>query len=228
MLRTDSTKQLKRLQDRLIMLPARGTVEKIIHHRALVTILACKLTGAVNLKGNFVPGLVVTFAVAAIAGMAVTNITFSGISNLASDTSQNTDAEWIENNLADTIVDKCDNTNKDDPTPLNSNFSHSFDGLKNITGYQTTYSAQGPNIGYRTAVGLDYVGGTTKTAIIEDTTQAGHTCEEFEINGTEEDGTKIPSGRKIELNSTSLKFRVFETSHTSGGYKNITLQVRQD
>lgn len=174
------------------------------------------------------PGIVVTFAVAAIAGMAVTDITFKGISNLASDTSQNTDADWVENNLADTIIDKCDNSDLDDPTPLNSNFSHSFDGLKNITGYQRTYGSSASNIRYRTAVGLDYLGGTTKTAIIEDIGTVDHTCEKFEINGTEEDGTKIPSGRKIELDSTSLKFRVFETSHASGGYKNITLQVRQD
>lgn len=174
------------------------------------------------------PGIVVTFAVAAIAGMAVTDITFSGISNLASDTSQNTDAEWVENNLADNILEKCNQNNIQDPTPLNSNISHSFDGLKNITGYQITYSASGPNIGYRTAVGLEYSAGTTKTAIIEETIQTGYSCEEFEINGTRQDGSKIPSGRKIELDSESLKFRVFETTHTSGGDGNITLQVRQD
>lgn len=210
------------------MHPVRETVGKIIHLEVLVTILVFRLTGVTKLKGSFIPGIVVTFAVAAIAGMAVTNITFTGISNLASDTSQNTDAEWVENNLADTIIDKCDNPGLNDPTPLNSNFTHGFDGLKNITGYQTTYSASGPNIGYRTAVGLEYVGGSSKMATIEDITQVGHTCEEFEINGTREDGTKIPRGLKMELTRESLKFRVFETSHTSGGYKNITLQVRQD
>lgn len=176
------------------------------------------------------PGIVVTFAVAAIAGMAVTDITFSGISNLASDTSQNTDAEWVENNLADNILEKCNQNNIQDPMPLNSNFSHSFDSIKNITaGFELVRS--GHYSGYRTIVGLEYNNGQRKTATIEPfggSPAWTRSCETFKVNGTRDDGSKINRKNLIQLNSKDLNLRIFESSDATAGDGNITLQVRQD
>lgn len=181
------------------------------------------------MKGNIVPVFVIVFAVGAVAASTVTGVAVSGISNLFTGASQSTDAEWVENTLGGPIANKCRDSGKQEPSPRNVNYTHSFNRLDNFTAIRDVSRK-------KTTLDLNYEGSSVEAVLsnadVLDLTR-DTLCSELKLNGTTPDGSVIPRSDSIKIeDDRGLKFRVFETKYSGGwfssNFRNITIQVRQD
>jgi len=179
------------------------------------------------MKGSAIPGIVITFAVAAMAGAFVTDTTISGVSNMVSDSSRGSDANWFQRIIGDEVMNKCDQSGVQDPAPLATNISKTLDGIENITLYQedlvggtgTKRRAVKANLGYGSSEESVRLGQERVMTTVTD-----EPCTSIKLNGTEADGSTISAANTINLyDSDSLKFRVFEPADDE-----VVVQVRQD
>lgn len=192
----------------------------------------------VDMKGFVVTTFTVLFAVSTITSISVVGIAVSGISNIFTGASHSTDAQWVENNLGNVISNKCRQTGQQKVSPLQANYTHTFNKLDNFT-----LILDGSR--KRTSLDLNYEGSSTRAVLTDADTfdlTRGILCAEVKLNGTRPDGSKIPLSDTIEVDAgNNLKFRIYETEYNGGGisfpglgspfdpnYKNITIQVRQD
>ena len=133
---------------------------------------------------------------------------------------------WVEENLNPIILDMCEQSGTQNPQPP-GNLTNSFPEIQSITYSGGSYRENRDDNPYTQEtvytrdINLNY-SRASNSVNVEDTVSPK--CDRIYFNGTESDGTKSSWSDEIDLDSDSLKFRVFET----GSDGNITVQVRQD
>jgi hypothetical protein len=164
--------------------------------------------------------------VGSIGSLSVIAISVNAITGLFQSTSQSSDAQWVQSNLAEPVSEKCRQSDIQDPSPSDLNFTKKFDGIDRIYAVDINRPSTGTLAEtQKGAIVLEYQN-TNQTALINRNTFA---CADFKLNGTKPSGSSLGRSTSIDLDNTKLKFRVFESSHSGiGSDKNITLQVRQD
>jgi hypothetical protein len=177
------------------------------------------------MRGFVIPTLTIMFVVGTIGSVSVIAISVNAITGLFESTSQSSDAQWVQSNVAELISEKCRQSGIQDPSPSSLNFTKTFDGIDKIYAVDRIISSGTIAATHKGAIALEYQN-ANQTALISKST---FKCAEFKLNGTSPNGNSLGRSKSINLDDTQLKFRVFESSHSgTSPDKNITLQVRQD
>jgi len=180
------------------------------------------------LKGSAVPALVALFVVTFLMGGLSITVVTDKATGIFESVGNEQNSLWVEDNINPVILDMCEQSGVQSAQP-SGNLSNSFPDIQSISYTGGSYKENrdgdpynGQETVYNRDINLNYSG--TSNAVNVENTVAPVCTSKIYFNGTEPDGSKISWSDEIDLESDSLKFRVFET----GSNGNITVQVRQD